>query len=82
MLGRKKKDDSRLNSAEMRMLRLAREETRLDHIRNEDIIKHVETLLENKTKMVWPLLEARTQPHLCEIAKTRRVWKKEQRSTE
>ena len=25
-----------------------------------------------KTKVVWPLLEARTQPHLSEIAKTRR----------
>ena len=39
----------------MRMLRWAREKTRLDHIVNEDIrkaadiIKHVETFLENKT---------------------------------
>ena len=44
----KKKDDSKLNSAEMRMLRWARRKTRLDHIRNEDIrkeahIKPVET---------------------------------------
>ena len=31
--------------------------------------------------MVWPPLEARTQPHLCEIARTRNFWK-EQRSTE
>ena len=32
--------------------------------------------------MVWPLLEARTQPHLCEIAETRGFWEKEQRPTE
>ena len=32
--------------------------------------------------MVWSLLEARTQPQLCEIAKTRNFWEKEQRSTE
>ena len=35
-----------------------------------------------KTKVVWPLLEARTQTHLCEIAATRSFWEKEQRSTE
>ena len=35
-----------------------------------------------KTKVVWPLLEARTQPHLSEIAKTRGCWEKEQRPTE
>ena len=29
-----------------------------------------------KTKVVWPLLEATTQPHLCEIAKTRGFWEK------
>ena len=68
----KKKD--KLYSAEMRMLRWARGKTRLDYIRNENIrkeahIKRVETFLENKkTKEGWPLLEARTQPHLCEIA--------------
>ena len=61
--------------------------TRLDHIRNEDIrkeahVKPVETFLENKTKVVWPLLEARTQPHLCKIAKTRGLWEKEPRPTE
>ena len=73
----KKKDEDNLNSAEMRMLRWARGKTRLDHIRNEDIrkeahVKPVETFLEKqKTKVVWPLLEARTQPHLFEIAKTR-----------
>ena len=33
----KKKDENKLNSAEMRMLRWARGKTRLDHIRNEDI---------------------------------------------
>ena len=32
--------------------------------------------------MVWPLLEARTQPHMCEIAKTGSFGEKEQRSTE
>ena len=35
-----------------------------------------------KTKVVWPLLEARTQPHLCKIAKTRGLWEKEPRPTE
>ena len=50
----KKKDESKLNSAEMRMLRWARGKTRLDHIRNEDIwkeahVKPVETFLENKS---------------------------------
>ena len=48
----KKKDESKLNSAEMRMLRWARGKTRLDHIRNEDIrkahIKPAETFLEIK----------------------------------
>ena len=73
------------------MLRWARGKTRLDHIRNEDIrkeahVKPVEPFLETrkqfKTKVVWPLLEARTQPHLSEIAKTRGFWEKEQRPTE
>ena len=49
----KKKDENKLNSVEMRMLRWARGKTRLDHIRNEDIrkeadVKPVETFLENK----------------------------------
>ena len=53
-MDRKKKDKSKLNEAEMRMLRWARGKTRLDHIRNEDIrkeahVKPVETFLENKT---------------------------------
>ena len=53
----KKKDEKKLNSAEMRMLRWARRKTRLDHIRNEDIrkeahVKPVESFLENKTKVV------------------------------
>ena len=59
------------------------------HIRkNEDMrkeahIKPVGTFLKKKeTKVVWPLIEARTQPHLCEIAKTRSFWEKEQRLTE
>ena len=69
----KKNDESKLNSAELRML------TRLDHIRNEDIrkeahVKPVKTFLEKKTRVVWPLLETRTQPHLCKIAATRGSW--------
>ena len=49
----KKKDENKLNSAEMRMLRWARGKTRLDHIRNEDIrkeahVKPVAMFLENK----------------------------------
>ena len=48
-----KKDENKLNSAEMRMLRWARGKTRLDHIMNEDTrneadAKPVETFLENK----------------------------------
>ena len=51
--GVKKKDENKLNSADMRMLRWARGKTRLDHIRNEDIrkeahVKPVEPFLENK----------------------------------
>ena len=49
----KKKDENKLNSVEMRMLRWARGKTRLDHIRNEDIrkeadVKPVEIFLKNK----------------------------------
>ena len=79
----KKKDENKLNSAEMRMLRWARGKTRLDHIRNEDIRKeaHVKPR-KQKTKVVWPLLETRKQTHLCEIAETRGCWEKEPRSTE
>ena len=85
----KNKDENKLNSAEMRMLRWARGKTRLDHIRNEDIrkearMKPVETFLENKRLNLfkWPLLEARTQSYLCEIVETRSFCVKEQRSTE
>ena len=35
-----------------------------------------------ENKVVWPLLEERTQPHLCEIYEARSFWEKEQRSTE
>ena len=69
----------------MRMLRWARGKTRLgnEDIRKEAHVKPVENILENrKTKVVWPLLEAGTQPHLCKIAETRSFWEKEQRSTE
>ena len=53
----KKKDENKLNSAEMRMLRWARGKTRLDHIRNEDIrkeahLKPVETFQENE-RLKW-----------------------------
>ena len=49
----KKKDENKLDLAEMRMLRLARGKTRLDHIRTKDIrkeahVKPVETFQENK----------------------------------
>ena len=60
----------------------------MDYIRNEDIRKkaHVkpgETFLENKIlKWFWPLVEATTQQHLCEIAKTGSFGEKEQRSAE
>ena len=52
-----KKDENKLNSAEMRMLRRARGKTRLDHIRNKDNrkeahLKPVETFLENK-RLKW-----------------------------
>ena len=82
----KKKDENKLNSAEMRMLRWARGNTRLDHIRNEDIrkdadVKPVQTFLENK-RLKWFGHCLRTQPHLCEIAKNRGFWEKEQRPTE
>ena len=42
----KKKDENKQNSAEMRMLRWARGEIRLDHIRNEEIGKeaHVKSV--------------------------------------
>ena len=49
----KKKDENKLNSAEIRMLVWARGKTMLDHIRNEDItreahVKPVKTFLEKK----------------------------------
>ena len=43
----KKKDENKLNSAEMRMLRWARGKTRLDHIRKEDIRKEADVNLLN-----------------------------------
>ena len=56
----------------------ARGNTRLYHVRNEDTRQKanktpVETFLQNKTKVVWPLFQPRTQPHkltVCKIAKT------------
>ena len=66
----KKKDDSKLNSAEMRILRWARGKTRLGHIRNEDIrkeahIKPVETFLENKWLKRFGHCLRREQNHIC-----------------
>ena len=86
MLGLKKKDENKLNSAEMRMLRWARGKTRLDHIRNEDIrkeahVKPVETFLENK-RLRWFGHCLRREHKLCKIAETRGFWEKEQRPTE
>ncbi len=66
----KKKDGSKLNSAEMRMLRWARGKTRLDHIRNEDIrkdahIQPVDTFLENR-RLKWFGHCLRREPnHIC-----------------
>ena len=66
----KKKDESKLNSAEMRMLRWARGKIRLDHIRNEYIrkeahVKPVETLRENK-RLKWCGHCLRREPnHIC-----------------
>ena len=66
----KKKDENKLNSAEMRMLRWARGKTRLDHIRNEDIrkeadVKPVETFLENKRLKWFGHCLSRERNHIC-----------------
>ncbi len=64
----KKKDENKLNSTEMRMLRWARGKTRLDHIRNEDIRK---TFLENKRLQWFGHFVRRERNHIC--AKSLRV---------
>ena len=70
------------------MLRWASGKTRLDHIRNEDTrkeahVKPVEIFLENKSlKWFGHCMRRETQPHLCELAKTRGFWEKEPRPTE
>ena len=66
----KKKDENKLNSAEMRMLRWARRKTRLDHMRNEDIrkeadVKPVETFLENKRLKWFGHCLRRERNHIC-----------------
>ena len=66
----KKKDENKLNSAEMRMFRWARGKTRLDHIRNEDIrkeahVKSVETFLENKRLKWFGHCLRRERNHIC-----------------
>ena len=58
----KKKDENKLNSAEMRMLRWARGKTRLYHIRNEDIRK---TFLENKRLQWFGHCVRRERNHIC-----------------
>ena len=46
-------------------------------------VKPVETFLENKRRFGHCLAdEAKTQPHLCDIAKTTGLWAKEQGATE
>ena len=80
----KKKDENKLNSAEMRLLRWARGETRLDHIRNEDIrkeadVKPIETFLENKSLKSFGHCLRR---ECNQIAKTGSFGNKEKRSTE
>ena len=66
----KKKDENKLNSVEMRMLRWTRGKTRLDHLRNEEIrkeahVKTVETFLENK-RLKWFGHCLRREPtHIC-----------------
>ena len=65
-----KKEENKLNSAEMRMLRWTRGKTRLDYIRNEDTRKEahakpVETFLENK-RLKWFGHWLRREPnHIC-----------------
>ena len=66
----KKKDENKLNSAEIRMLRWSRGKTRLDHIRNEDIrkeadVKPVETFLENKILKWFGHCLRRERSHTC-----------------
>ena len=66
----KKKDENKLNSAEMRMLRWTRGKTRLDHIRNEDIrneahVNPVETFLENKILQWFGHCLRRESNHIC-----------------
>ena len=82
----KKKDESKLNSAEMRMLRWARGKTRLDNNRNEDTrkeahVKPVETFLENKRQKWFGHCLRRERNRIC--AKSLRCfWEKVQRPTE
>ena len=56
----------------------------MDHIINEGGARKTCCNFPRKqhTKVVWPLLDAITQPHLFEIAKTRGFSEKEQRPTE
>ena len=67
----------------MRMLRWARGKTRLDHIRHREggARKTCGNFpRKQKTKVVWPVFEARTQ--MCKISKTGSFGEKEHRSTE
>ena len=66
----KKRDESKRNSAEMRMLRWATVKTKLDHIRNEDTrkdahINPVETFLENKRLKCFGHCSRQEHTHIC-----------------
>ena len=78
-----KKDENKINSAEMKMLRWARGKTRLDHIRNEDIgkeahVKPVETFLENKRLKWFGHCLGRERNHICD--KSQRLYVSGRRS--
>ena len=66
----KKKYENKLNSAEIMMLRWTRGNTKLDHIRNEDIrkeahVKPVATFLENKRLKWFGHCLRRERNHIC-----------------
>ena len=60
----RKKEERKLHTTEMRMLRWARGKTRLDHVRNVDIWKEAHMypmaeFLREEVEMVWTCAEAR-----------------------
>ena len=86
ILGRKKTDVSKLNSAEVRMLsqRWARWKTRsTSEMKTPGRRQSVETFLENKIlKSFGHCLRREHNNIMCEIAKPRSFWEKKQRWTE